>query len=199
MSNIDKEIKNALSTITGGDKSPGGVGDKRIKPTGFKKTVGDILDSDVDEIGKQIKVDAKRKLLRAAGDILSGVIRLIFDAPPARGGASNVIRTTDNVSYTNYSNVTRSVASPAPRNKKYDFEDLIYVTYNDAYDLLKAMRDIQLRNGKISVTELYDILKDPSNLEATDALVGWTDLTNAYVGLESGHYRLFLPPVVKIN
>jgi len=147
-----------------------------------------------------MKSEAKRKALRAAGDILAGFINIIFNSPPS-GSSPNVIRTTENVSYTNYSAITRSspssVVVKAP--SKYDFADLIYDSYSDAEELKAALVSVIMARGKVSVTELYDILKDPRNLDGADALIGWTDLTNAYVGMENGHYRLYMPPVVSLK
>lgn len=191
------EVRKEVNRIAGSSDK---LGDKRIGKSGTTKFIEEVLEIDVDEATKRFKKDAKRRALRAAGEILTAFINVMFNSSGLQGGSpGNVIRRTESVSYRNYNAMSGGNVQTVPRSAKYSFPDLVYSDWDDAEDLRKTLLNVIARDGKVSVTKLYDIIDDPSNLTPTDSMIGWTDLTDAYVGMEDGHYRLFLPQVVSIN
>lgn len=196
------DVQNELSRL---NKETGVVptlGDKRVKKSATREAFESFLEIDTDELKKNIKLDFKRKLRAVIGDILIEGIGMIFHNRSASAAAKNVVssvvRSTDNVSYRDYSSASKN-GSRSAVGGKYTFSDLKYSRRVDAVDLLDAMQSVLAENGKVSVTNLYDILEDPSNLEMTDNNFGWTDLSGAYVSMDGGLYRLFLPPVVALK
>lgn len=198
---VSKEVEKIAGEVVGVTDDQGiKLKDKRVGKSDFVKAAEKFLEVDISEIKRRAKQDAKRKALRAIGEILSGLINITFNAPPKpTSSGGTVIRQGDNVSYKAYNQISSNTSQPAKTNR-LEFADLIYDTW-DAAEELKAAAQSELarRGGKLSVSELYDIFGDASHLEMTDGLIGWHDLSAAYVGIDNGKYRVFMPQVESLR
>lgn len=199
---IDR-IANSVAEVT--QQSPK-LKDKRVGKSDFVKAAEKFLDLDISEIKRRAKQDAKRKVWRAIGDVLIGTMNIIFNSPsrPNGGnssGGGSVIRQADGVSYKAYNQMSgNSGNSGGGKSNRLEFPDLVYDTWDDADEIKRAAEAELMRNGgKLSVAKFYDIFGDVSHLEMTDSMIGWTDLTNAYIALENGKYRLYMPQVESLR
>lgn len=190
------EVQNEVNRIK--------LGDKRVGKSEFSKAAEKILDVDMNSVKASIKAEVRRKALSAVGEMLISIINKLFNSPRSNSysaGPWNPGQTTETVSYKNYSAISaRPVTSaPAPSGGKHNnFSDLIYREWKDADNLKQFLIGEIMRKGNVTVNEMYDEIGDPSNLEPTDSHIGWTDLSNAYIGMENGYYRLYLPPLETI-
>ena len=175
--------------------------DKRVGKSDFVKAAEKFLEVDISEIKKRAKQDAKKKALRAVGEILSGLINLTFNSPSTKPQSSgSVIRQGDNVSYVAYNQMSGNVQSPVNKSNRLTFPDLVYDTWDDANDLKVAAEAELIRNGgQLSVSKFYDIFGDVAHLEMTDSMIGWRDLSSAWIGMEDGKYRLYMPQVESLR
>ena len=196
------DVNSELDRIAKEAKVSPKLGDKRIKKSEARIAIEKFLEVDTDQLKLQAKHSAKKKFLSVIGDILIEFIDMIFHG---RGGniaknvVSSVIRNSDNVSYRNYSAASQNRVRESSQSSKYTFSDLVFANRVDAVDLLDAMEQVLAEHGKVSVTNLYDILDDPSNLSMTDSNFGRYDLTPARVVSTGNAYRLLLPTVVELK
>lgn len=84
------------------------------------------------------------------------------------------------------------------RTRRYDYDDLVYESNEDAVSVLNAMADILDRYKIVKVADLYDLSNvTPSQ---TDYNYGWTDLRTASVSqISNGGFVINLPRPMPID
>lgn len=196
------DLQKEIDRITSDAGSLPKVGAKRIKKSATRVAFEKFLEIDTDELKKQAKLNAKRKLLNIIGDILTEIVDMIFHGKlghtAARNAVSSVIRSADKVSYKDYSAASKNGNIRASEGR-YTFSDLKWARRVDATEVLDAFKNVLAEQGKLSVMNIYDMLDDPTNLEMKDNDWGWTDLSSAYVGMDGDVYRIYMPPVVALK
>lgn len=80
----------------------------------------------------------------------------------------------------------------------YEIDDIILDSYGDCEVVLDEMRGLIREYGMVSVSDLYDMLGQPSKSH-TDCKYGWTSLRTADIRPVRGGFMLKLPRVVPLN
>lgn len=148
----------------------------------------DIVDVK-DYIFMDVFVPALKKLIE---DILTNGIRALFYGNTNAGKSS--------ISYLTPYDKMSSKGSIKPYSRPVQMYDLINIVFSekrDAQDTLDTMIEICERYGKVSVADLYQIVRRPTN--ANDFGWGWTDLRSAKVVYGRSGYMLDLPKVISID
>lgn len=80
----------------------------------------------------------------------------------------------------------------------YEVDDIILDTYGDCELVLDDMNALIRKYGVVSVSDLYDMLGQPSKSH-TDCKYGWNSLRTARIVPVRGGYMLKFPRVVPLN
>lgn len=203
---MDDLVKNEVARITGNQQKKDVPQRVVAKKSALQIAAENFIEEDLDGIREDVKKTIKKRGMSFAGDILNFIVDRIFHSGGSYKSSSSgsVIRQYDNPSYrTNY-NAMSSKRTEISRAPRFDFSDLVWPKRSGAQWLWdKMIEEIETSQRHCcSVTKMYDILDDPSNLEMNDDNFGWYDLSpgsGTYIREVEDGYRLFLPPVVELK
>lgn len=148
----------------------------------------DIVDVK-DYIFMDVFVPALKKLIE---DILTNGIRALFYGSSAKNKSSvSFLTPYDKMS-------TKGNVKPYSKPvEMYDFMDIVFSEKQDAQHVLDMMLEICDRYEKVSVADLYQLVRRPTNVN--DFRWGWMDLRSARVVYGRSGYMLDLPKAVPVD
>jgi hypothetical protein len=117
-----------------------------------------------------------------------------------RRGASPDSRTTDSVSYRNYSDYSRGDKRYAPTARVsggYSYEDLVFDSFDEADKVLTKLDAIVLEYKVVSVAEMYEAAGLVPNF--TDSFYGWTDIHTANIVPDKEGWVIRMPKATSIK
>lgn len=187
----DKEERRKVQPITNGNV--------KIKQKGtFKQAMKSLVQGDAESAKKYVVYDV----------LIPGARSLIYDMLTkglqmiVYGSVKNTSRSNSNRTYVSYGNFyQRSESSirdrddrrPVQNNKakECNFGDIIFETKSEAEDVLSAMDDLVKDYGSVSIAELCEMTRLPSQF--TDNNYGWTDMRQAKVIAARDGFMIELP------
>ncbi len=165
---------------------------KTAKKGFFRKLLGMFFSDDVGDIKTHVVLDI----------ILPGIKRIISDSVDlALNGETGRKRTgTPYVGnyHGGYNNQNDKDRARFNIHDLYEVDDIILDTYGDCELVLDDMNGLIRKYGVVSVSDLYDMLGQPSKSH-TDCKYGWNSLRTARIVPVRGGYMLKLPRVVPLN
>lgn len=116
----------------------------------------------------------------------------------SRGGRATTFRGRDDYNdYSKYSRTEPRYASPGRSVTRFDYEDIVYKSINDANAVLDTMENILRRYGVVRVSDLYDLVGD--TVPHTAHHYGWTSLSRARVVPCRNGYTIEFPKHAEVD
>jgi hypothetical protein len=164
------------------------------KPRFWERLIGSHSDEIADYALWEVLIPALKSTIT---DIISNSIEMLFYGEPRRGSRDRGDRSK--VSYTQYygDRDRGKTEHYYARKSRYEFDDIVMPTRQDCEDILGQLIDLIDDYGKVSVSELYDIVGKGD--EYVDQKWGWTNLSQAgYRSVRNG-WILDLPKPKPLN
>lgn len=115
----------------------------------------------------------------------------------SRGGRSVTYRDDKYYDYSRHSHAEPRYASPGRSVTRFDYEDIVYKSVNDANAVLDSMENILRRYGVVRVSDLYDLVGE--TVPHTAHHYGWTSLNRARVVPCRNGYAIEFPKHAEVD
>lgn len=115
----------------------------------------------------------------------------------SRGGGSRFNNTGNYTQYGSISTSNTRYANPSPNITRFDYQDIVFTTVNDANAVLDTMEHELRRFGLVRVSDLYDICGQTAPHTAHH--YGWTNLSRARVVPVRGGYAIEWPKHAELD
>lgn len=187
-SNKEKEEKTKIEKVTSGSV-------KKKEKSDIKKFVDNFIQGDVKEIKAYLLFDVIVPWLKKGflDTLNKGASMLLNGKAEARSSGDTKIA---RVSYSKYYD-EREPRPWSSRTKRYDYDDIVYSSYEDAETVLNAMADVLGRYRFVKVADLFDLSGITPN--PTDYNYGWTDIKSASISQVSEGFVVNLPRPMPID
>ena len=186
-SNKSKEEKAKIEKVTSGNV-------KKKEKSDVRKFVDSFIQGDVKEIKAYLIFDVIIPWLKKGFlDTLNKGASMLLNGK-AESKSSGDVKAA-RVSYSKmYDGEPRPWSS---RTRRYDYDDIVYSSHEDAESVLNAMSDILDRYRIVKVADLFDLSGITPN--PTDYNYGWTDIRSASISQVSEGFIVNLPRPMPID
>ena len=167
---------------------------KKKKRSEISKFKDAFISEDISSVKNYVFLDVLvPSIKKALLDIITDGANMILYGDKKSGnnrGASS------RISYRDYSGSGKR-EWPVPRRDDYDYDDLVYDSRDEAYDVLDGMQDIIATYGVATVADMCDL--SGVTCQYPDNRYGWMNIKSAQVVHRGDGYTIKMPKAVPID
>lgn len=168
------------------------TGTVKTKKNDARKLANIFISEDIKNVKSYLLMDLLVPALKDS--IVKGITMLLFGNSARSTKSTNATR----VSYRNYYDQRDNDRRESNQSRgRFDYDDLVFETRDEALAVRSQMEDIIERYGYVTVLDLYDMVELTAPFTANK--YGWLSIRNADVSRISTGYVLKLPRAVPID